>query len=270
MAYYNQYNYKSVPYPSRSKPSATVSSSGCGVCCMSMVVEGLTGQTVTPAQMAPFAISAGARVDGGTDMHRLGAAAARRWDLTMTTTSDVDELLAAIRRGGVVIANVGGDHGSYKGLFSNGGHYIVVSAYQNGKLVVYDPGYYDGKFSTTARHGKVTVNADKSISVMPSYLDIDCSNRSPRYYIYNKENEMTQAEFDAMLKESDLNKRYNRLSDLPAWAEPTIRKLCNYGYLLGSGAPRDEQGYPTDLNLTLDMVRLLTITERAGLYDAKI
>ena len=249
MAYYNQYSYKSVPYPSRSKPGATVSSSGCGVCCMSMVVEGLTGQTVTPAQMAPFAISAGARVDGGTDMHRLGAAAARRWDLTMTTTSDVGELLAAIRRGGMAIANVGGDHGSYKGLFSNGGHYVAVVGMHREQLVVWDPGQYDGKYSTSARVGRLQA-VGHDLRVLPSILDADCSTRSPRYYIFERRDHVTQADFDRMM--DDWLAR--RAQEPPSgWAVPELTRAVELGITDGTRP----QSYATRQEVAVMLTRAI-------------
>ena len=230
MAYYNQYNYKSVPYPSRSKPAATVSSSGCGVCCMSMVVEGLTGQTVTPAQMAPFAIRAGARVDGGTDMHRLGKAASERWGLTMTTSSDIADVLTAVQQGGVVIANVGGDHGSYKGLFSNGGHYVVVAGITSGRLVVHDPGQYDGKYSTSSRTGRVQV-VGHDIRVLPAYLDADCSNREPRYYIFEGATTLTDKEFEEYM---DRYLAHRGALITSAWAEREVDEAMELGITDGT------------------------------------
>ena len=52
--------------------------------------------------------------------------------------------------------------------------------------------------------------------------------------------------------------RYNRLEDVPTWGKDTILKLINKGLLQGTGA---------GLNLTEDMVRILVINDRAGLYD---
>ena len=235
---------------------------------MCMVVEALTGKTVTPQTMAKYSIKVGARLNSGTDMHTLGKAAADRWGLTMTTSDDIDAVIDALNNGAQVVANAGGDRKGYKGLFSNGGHYIVLTDFAAGRLSVRDSGYYSGKFQVAGRINKVTVNSDESISVIPGFVDIDCSNRSPRYYIFRKAVDVvTQTEFDAMLKVAE--KRYNTLAEVPTWAEPTVRKLCDYGYLLGHGGGKDRNGYPTDLNLTEDMLRILVMTERAGLYDAK-
>ncbi|MCL2564780.1 MAG: M15 family metallopeptidase [Defluviitaleaceae bacterium] len=55
-----------------------------------------------------------------------------------------------------------------------------------------------------------------------------------------------------------LQPRFNFIHELPYWAEPTISKLMRLGYLKG-----DEKGR---LNLSEDMVRILVINDRAGLY----
>ena len=52
---------------------------------------------------------------------------------------------------------------------------------------------------------------------------------------------------------------YNYIDDnMPEFARPTIQKLCDKGYLKG-----DSNG----LNLKYDMLRLLTILDRAGVFD---
>lgn len=59
---------------------------------------------------------------------------------------------------------------------------------------------------------------------------------------------------------------YNTIEQLPKYAQPTIRMLCNEGIIKGSGKKFDENGYPADLDLTLDMIRILVWNDRAGLY----
>ena len=47
--------------------------------------------------------------------------------------------------------------------------------------------------------------------------------------------------------------------NMPDWAKPTVTKLMEKGYLKG-----DEEG---KLNLDKNMLRMLVINDRAGLYD---
>ena len=62
--------------------------------------------------------------------------------------------------------------------------------------------------------------------------------------------------------------RYNAVYECPSWAKDTVRKLCDKGYLQGNGGPVDVNGRPADLDLSLDMLRLLVVNDRAGCYGA--
>ena len=52
--------------------------------------------------------------------------------------------------------------------------------------------------------------------------------------------------------------RYNSVQECPEWARKTIQKLVNKCYLNGNGE---------GLNLSEDMIRLLVILDRAGVFD---
>ena len=52
--------------------------------------------------------------------------------------------------------------------------------------------------------------------------------------------------------------RYNTTNEMPLWARPTVEKLVSQSRLQGDGEGR--------LNLSEDMLRLLVINDRAGLY----
>ena len=60
--------------------------------------------------------------------------------------------------------------------------------------------------------------------------------------------------------------KYNRLVDIPEWGQPTIKKMIDKG-LLGGNGEKDENGNPVDLDLSLDMIRVFVINDRAHLYD---
>ena len=54
-------------------------------------------------------------------------------------------------------------------------------------------------------------------------------------------------------------KKYDKLEEIPAWGQPTIQKLMDAGFLAGTG---------TGLDLSHDMVRMLVILDRAGVFGA--
>lgn len=59
-------------------------------------------------------------------------------------------------------------------------------------------------------------------------------------------------------KEEETEVRYNTIKECPSWAQATIQKLVKKGYLNGNGE---------GLDLGADMVRLLVILDRAGVFD---
>lgn len=150
-----------------------------------MVVENLLGQHLTPPEAAAFALKCGARASNGTNMHRLAALATMRWDMTVTETSDLRELLSALKSGAMAICNVSGNRTGHKGIFSTGGHYIVACGGDESCIQVLDPGMYPGKFRADYRAEAVT-QLGEVLLCAPETLELDCLGRSPRYYIFEK------------------------------------------------------------------------------------
>ncbi len=183
--YYNQYNYAHVPYPAKGYESATIKSGGCGPCCISMVVEGLDGASFPPPQAAALAISCGARVPGGTDMKLLGRAAAEKYGLELASSNEITTLTAHLAAGGWAIINVGGDRTGYRGLFSDSGHFVAARGIDTvtGRIIVWDPGNYSGKYSTAARRERVKLSGD-DIAALPQDVADDAYARSPRYFMF--------------------------------------------------------------------------------------
>lgn len=59
--------------------------------------------------------------------------------------------------------------------------------------------------------------------------------------------------------EEETEMRYNTVKECPEWAQKTIQKLIDKGYLSGDGK---------NLDLSHDMVRMFVINDRAGMYGA--
>lgn len=70
-----------------------------------------------------------------------------------------------------------------------------------------------------------------------------------------------KAEEDDMLL-----RRYDTLDSMPDWAKPTVRKLIELGFLKGNNGVTDKDGRPADLDLSHDMVRMLVILDRSGVF----
>lgn len=188
MIYYNQRNYGSMAYPAPGYESATVKTSGCGPVCMSMVIENLGAGSFPPEKSVALALSSGARVSGGTDMEKLAKAVCEKFPVKYSTTTSGDAAFSKMRytRGAhgskaIVICNVKGDVGSYKGLFSDSGHYVVAAGIGEVYVTVLDPYLYPGKFDTASRRGRAVVNGNL-VYCTPANLAMD----TKKYYIFER------------------------------------------------------------------------------------
>lgn len=76
-------------------------------------------------------------------------------------------------------------------------------------------------------------------------------------YYFNQNNGISNVEPEESKQSGRSLERYNSIESLPDWARPTIQKMIDKGLLNGNG---------TSLDLSLDMIRMFVINDRAGLY----
>lgn len=115
--------------------SSTVGISGCGPTCLSMVITALTdSQNMTPDAVADFSAANGYYVDGVGTSWSLMSDGARRLGLKVKEIS-LDEGIIAdkLEHGYPIICSV------TKGDFTNEGHFIVLTSYNDGIIHVNDP-----------------------------------------------------------------------------------------------------------------------------------
>ena len=213
--YYNQNNYPETPYPAKGYENATLKTSGCGVCCASMVLANLDIVNISPPQMAAFAIRRGARVPGGTDVEVLLKALAEQYPLEWYTTTNADKAFSEFRYNKcMLICNAAGDHGNYKGLFSDGGHYVVMANMSNLYAYVLDPGMYPGKYDKPGRKSRVKVVGD-IVYTDPENVKTDCW----RFFVCKKKKGVEPLTVDEGKK---------ILKEKVGLADKTIEFLYNY------------------------------------------
>ncbi len=100
-----------------------------------------------------------------------------------------------------------------------------------------------------------------SILIELGFID----NQTDAAMLKNQQQEMAMAIADGFYKylgiKPDRSDKmiYNTVEEAPEWARPTLRKLIDRGLLAGTGNK--------NLDLTMDMIRLLVINDRAGLYN---
>ena len=157
----------SIPYTSAAHPSATVATSGCGVCASLMALMNLTKYKVSLKKWTKALIKAGCRANEGTDMDAVCAFMKKKYGLAYSKTTDANQVAKWVKRGYGAIANVGG-----KGYFSSSGHFVYVAGMTaSGKLIVLDPYYYEGKYSSTVNG----IDRAKYFSYSASKHELYCS-----------------------------------------------------------------------------------------------
>lgn len=193
MLYLNQNDYPDEKYPTKAADktsssylSGTIASSGCGLCCLCMAVDQLSLQKLDLIQCRDLSIEHEANMKVGTDMKILGPVVAEMFNLSFSKTDDEEEMMQCLKNGGKVIINVGGDHDEHIGVFSDVGHYIIAIGYQDGLIRILDPAYRVGKYDIEGRKGKI-IDCEGILYAKPEVLRDDTLNRSPGYYLFNKE-----------------------------------------------------------------------------------
>ncbi|MFR7544805.1 MAG: C39 family peptidase [Clostridia bacterium] len=155
LTYYSQIDarWKNYMYSSVGDSFQTVGTSGCGPTSAAMVVTAIKG-TITPPEMADLFVNNGYRsASNGTYL------SAFRWvadvfDIGYQETYNLDTAVNLLKDNNYLIVSVG------NGLFTTGGHLMVITGIDGDTLKIYDPYLYSGKFDTSTRRGKVTVSGN--------------------------------------------------------------------------------------------------------------
>lgn len=155
LTYYSQLDsrWASKMYSSVGNPNQTIGSSACGPTCASMVVTATKG-AITPDTMCDLFVQHGYRSANNGTYFSAFRAVADEFDIGYEETYYLDKAVELLRNNHYVIVSCG------NGLFTTGGHFIVLVGIDGDTLKIYDPYLYSGKFSTSTRRGKVTVDGN--------------------------------------------------------------------------------------------------------------
>jgi hypothetical protein len=152
LTYYSQLDsrWKSHPYTAIGDSAQTIGTSGCGATSVAMLVSSLRGN-ITPDQIGDLFVQYGYRsANSGTYL------SAFKWtadvfNLNYIHTTDIYSAVELLRNNYYVIVSCG------EGLFTYGGHIMLITGIDGDTLRIYDPYLYNGKFDTSTRAGKVDV-----------------------------------------------------------------------------------------------------------------
>lgn len=188
-AFYCQLDYEHVPYRSpMGTKNGNISNNGCGVCSAAMVAENLMGIPFPPEMAARLSKMCGAREVYGTDLYTYSPVFAANLGMTVYDTEDVDEMLRFLQeKRGMVIANIRGDRpdDGYIGVFSTGGHYVVLADAEGDIVKVWDPMYQEGsgRFDIPGRKEKVRMDGLDAYAHADVFRE-DCLERP--FFLFEK------------------------------------------------------------------------------------
>ena len=141
------------PYTSTGDSSQTIGSSGCGVASACMIIDSIKGY-IDIRTLADTFVANGYRSPNNGTYWSAYRAVADEFDIDYAETSYLDRAIELLKSDYYIIASCG------NGLFTTGGHYIVIYGIDGNTLKIYDPYLYSGKFDTSTRRNKVTVSGN--------------------------------------------------------------------------------------------------------------
>ena len=196
LTYYNQADsrWASKLYTSTGNKSQTMASSACGPTAAAMVVSSSKG-AILPTTMASLFVDNGYRTANNGTAWACWPFVADYFgfDEYYTTTSD-SKMLSYLKtdknKDGVadyfVVASVG------SGLWTTGGHYIVLVSDDDGVITVYDPYLYTGKYDTASRRAAgVIVDGNAALVTESNFKKY---SNVVQYWVFSNDNdEKTQS-----------------------------------------------------------------------------
>lgn len=170
LTYYSQLDsrWANKSYTSCGNGSQTIGSSGCAPTCASMIVTATKG-AITPDTMCNLFVKYGYRSSNNGTYLSAFRAVADEFNIGYEETYNLDRAVELLRNNHYVAVSCA------NGLFTTGGHLILIVGIDGETLKIYDPYLYSGKFETSTRRGKVTVSENTV------YCSIDNFRRYTNY-----------------------------------------------------------------------------------------
>lgn len=228
LTYYNQADsrWANKLYTSTGDKSQTMASSACGPTAAAMVVSSSKG-AILPTTMASLFVDNGYRTANNGTAWACWPFVADYFgfDEYYTTTSD-SKMLSYLKtdknKDGVadyfVVASVG------SGLWTTGGHYIVLVGDDDGVITVYDPYLYSGKYNTASRRAAgVIVDGNAALVTEANFKKY---SNVVQYWVFSNDNdEKTQGNTNkpaAVKYKTTVGKTYKLKSTTTLYSKGTL------------------------------------------------
>lgn len=248
--------------------STTIGRAGCGPTAMAMVLATWADKNVTPKTECAWALANGYKAPHQGTYYSYFVPAANRYGLgcrRLNTASIYGNASSQVHqdakreidKGNLVIACMG------KGLWTSSGHYVLVWKIDGNTIYINDPASTrlartQGDYSLFKQQLKYywTIIAPKAKKEDP-----DMTEKETRR-IAEEAASKALGKANQMIKEATKGLSapiiYKNGGVLPDWGVATVQKLLDKDLLQGTG---------DGLNISYDLLRMLVILDRAGLFD---
>ena len=152
LTYYSQIDsrWKNLMYSSIGNTSQTIGTSGCGPASAAMVVSSIKGN-ITPDQMADLYTRYGYRSPNQGTYWSAFKWTADVFNIEYSECYRLDDAINKLKNNNYIIASCN------QGLFTYGGHFIVLVGIEGNYIKIYDSYLYNGKYDVASRRGKAIV-----------------------------------------------------------------------------------------------------------------
>lgn len=220
LTYYSQIDsrWSNKMYSSVGDSSQTIGTSGCGPTSSAMVVSSIKG-TITPDTMASLYTQYGYRSANQGTYWSAFKWTADVFNIGYSECYRLDDAVAKLKDNHYIIVSCN------QGLFTYGGHFIVLTGIEGEYIKVYDPYLYNGKFDVASRRGKAEVKGNTV------YVSIDNFRNYANYKkFFCFKNDRTD------IKENDSNIVYVKPTSSVSNVDYKVRITANNGLNIRAGA----------------------------------
>ena len=192
MLYINQEDYLHVHYNQQratgkaDEASCNVAKAGCGLCCVCMLIDHLTEESLSVEDCVDLAEKSDANLYIGTNMRVFAPVVAEKFGLKYSTTNDTEQLVRHLQSGGEAIVHVANKPSGERGIFTSGGHYMLLLSTDGETLRFFDPHYDEKRYHEWGTDQLVKREGNFLYCSIP-LMDRETQNREVHYYLFSKE-----------------------------------------------------------------------------------
>lgn len=258
--YYSQLDtrWSNHPYPSQALPYATIGSGGCGVCSCAMVVSMLR-KIVLPPEIADMFVKDGIRVNGGTS-NKAYQYIADKYNLQTRRTTDYNELIACLKRGGLALVGCG------NGLFAgkDSGHIICIAGVEGDNFIIHDSYLYANKFKVSGRNGRATIRGTEVVCSIENFKNYA---NAGGFWIYEPTGVDTNNDekIEPAKDNTYIVQKGDTLSGIASKFGTTYQELAKINNIANPNVIRVGQVLKISGNMDANVCKTMTVTAKTGL-----